>query len=86
MKDDRPPLKKLHSRVPSKLALLEKLSTELLLEALEPGSKACLKTRSDGTNVDGHHRIHVLRMRNIDVDALPREVTVKENVTFPDES
>ena len=86
MKYDRPPLKKLHLLVPSKLVLLEKLSTELLLETLEPGSKACLKTRSDGTILDGHHRIHVLRMRNIDVDVLPREVILKEDATFMDES
>ncbi len=24
--------------------------------------------------LDGHHRVHVLRERNIDVDALPREI------------
>jgi hypothetical protein len=29
--------------------------------------------------MDGHHRIHILRERGIDVDALPREIqTIKE--------
>ena len=74
---DRPPLKELHSLIPSKIAILEKVSTELLLGTLAPGSEFCLKTRSDGTILDGHHRIHVLRRRNFDVDALPREVIFK---------
>jgi hypothetical protein len=78
---DRPALKELHSLVPSKIALLEKMSTELLLETLAPGSESCLKTRTDGTILDGHHRIHVLRGRNIDVDGLPREVILKEDST-----
>ncbi len=29
--------------------------------------------------LDGHHWIHVLRMRQVDVDALPREVIVPED-------
>jgi len=37
----------------------------------EPGA---LKARPDGTVLDGHHRIVVLRERGFDVDALPREV------------
>jgi GNAT superfamily N-acetyltransferase len=75
----QPPLKALHAIVSSKVAALEKLSTETLLASLIPGSPSCLKTRTDGTILDGHHRIHVLRIRNLDVDALPREVIVKED-------
>jgi hypothetical protein len=73
---DRPALKELHALVPSKIAILEKASTELLLETLAPGSQSCLKTRADGAILDRHHRIHVLRKRNIDGDALPREAIV----------
>ena len=43
-----------------------------------PGQEGCLKTRADGTILDGHHRIYVLRSRGMDVDNLPREVIVKE--------
>ena len=51
-----------------------RLSTEVLLATLVPGEKGCLKTRPDGTILDGHHRIWVLRNRGIDVEILPREV------------
>lgn len=49
------------------------------MRSLIPGQKDCLKTRPDGTILDGHHRIHILRQRgvDVDVDALPREVNVK---------
>lgn len=76
-----PPLKPLHSEeslVPDKIRLFEGWSTEVLLSSLLPGGKDCLKARSDGTILDGHHRICVLRRRGIDVDKLPREVVTKE--------
>ena len=76
-----PPLKPLHadsSINPVKLALLERLSTEALLASLLPAQKGCLKTRAEGTILDGHHRIHILRKRGVDVDGLPREVVVKD--------
>jgi hypothetical protein len=76
-----PPLKFLHaedSLISSKVQEFDRLSTEILLQTLAPGQSACLKTRLDGTIIDGHHRIHVLRKREIDVDALPREVILKE--------
>jgi hypothetical protein len=28
--------------------------------------------------IDGHHRIKILRDRGVDVDALPREIIVKD--------
>jgi len=76
-----PPLIPLHpdsSINPIKLALLERLSTEALLASLLPGQEGCLKTRPEGTILDGHHRIHILRQRGVDVDVLPREVVVKD--------
>lgn len=76
-----PPLKPLHpdsSINPVKLALLDRLSTEDLQASLLPGQKGCLKTRPEGTILDGHHRIHILRGRGVDVDALPREIVVKD--------
>ena len=76
-----PALKPLHSEeslVPDKLKLFDAWSTEALLSSLLPGNKDCLKARPDGTILDGHHRICVLRKRGIDVDSLLREVVTKE--------
>jgi len=75
-----PPLKSLHvesSLNATKLAQME-LSTDDLRVSLLPGKPGCLKTRPEGTILDGHHRIHVLRKRGEDVDALPREVVLKD--------
>jgi len=58
---------------------MEFLDTDVLKHSLLPGQKDCLKTRPDGTILDGHHRIHVLRKRGVDVDNLPREIVVKRN-------
>ena len=76
-----PPLKPLHpdsSLNEGKLAQMERLSTDTLRASLLPGRQDCLKTRPDGTILDGHHRVHVLRRRGVDTDNLPREVVVKE--------
>jgi hypothetical protein len=78
----QPPLKPLHadsSLSPAKLTQMAHLSTHALQNSLLPGNPHCLKTRPDGTILDGHHRIHVLRKRNIDVDLLPREIVLKES-------
>jgi hypothetical protein len=75
------PLKALHpdsSINPVKLAQLERLSTETLTTSLLPGQQGCLKTRPEGTILDGHHRIHILRQRGVDVDDLPREIVLKD--------
>jgi hypothetical protein len=77
-----PPLKSLHpstSLIPVKLAQLERLSTDALCRSLLTAPRDCLKTRADGTLLDGHHRIHILRQRGVDVDTLPREIIMKEN-------
>jgi hypothetical protein len=76
-----PPLKPLHSQSSlnnTKLATFEKLSTEILVASLAPRQQAGLKTREDGTILDGHHRITVLRNRGIAVDDLPRDVVLKD--------
>ena len=72
-----PPLKALHpdsSLSQTKLEDFERLSTDAILKTLQPGQPHCLKARVDGTMLDGHHRIYALRMRHVDVDALPRDV------------
>ncbi len=82
MTDSRQPrLVALHSDgslIALKLAQFEKLSTDALLASLAPGQESCLKTRPDGTIMDGHHRIHLLRGRGIDVDKLAREIIEKK--------
>jgi hypothetical protein len=37
-----------------------------------------LKARPDGTVLDGHHRLVVLRERGMSIDTLPREVVAHE--------
>jgi hypothetical protein len=64
-----PPLKTLHldsSLNAGKLAKMERLSTEALLASLLPGLRDCLKTRPDGTILDGDHRIYILRKRGVE--------------------
>jgi hypothetical protein len=76
-----PPLKPLHldsSLNPVKIAQLDRLSTEELLASLLPGQEGCLKTRLEGTILDGHHRIFILQQRGVNVDGLPRDVVVKD--------
>lgn len=78
---ERAPLKPLHlesSLNEGKLAKMERISTYALVASLVPGLEGCLKTRPDGTILDGHHRIHILRQRGVSVDDLPREVVVRE--------
>jgi hypothetical protein len=76
----QPPLRPLHridllNKV--KLAHFERLQSAELIRSLEPGQNNCLRARPDGTMLEGHHRVHVLRARGIDVDALPREIEEK---------
>ena len=86
---DQPPLKPLHpdtSLSAAKLATFEKFTTEKLIQSLAPGQEYCLKTRPDGTMLDGHHRIYVLKGRNENVDALPREVMMPSREDAPKKS
>ncbi len=59
-----PPLIPLHagdSLVRGKLEQYKLLSSHDLVESLKPGQPGALKTRPDGTMLDGHHRIRILR-------------------------
>lgn len=78
-----PPLKPLHADVDlikSKLDDYGKKSTQELIDSLQPGHLGSLKVRPDGTMIDGHHRIKILRVRGVDVDALPREILTKDPI------
>ena len=82
--DSVPPLKDLHSEehlVRLKLTAFAGWTTDALLESLCPPRPDCLKTRTDGTIIDGHHRIRVLRARGVDVDSLPRQIIPKEELS-----
>ena len=77
-----PPLKLLHddsllSR--PKIDQYSKLSTQEMIDSLRPGQPGSLKARPDGTVIDGHHRLIILRERGIDIDDLPREVIPKDS-------
>lgn len=77
-----PSLKSLHDRGSLSQAKIEqyrKISTEDLVESLEPGRPGSLKVRQDGTVIDGHHRLEVLRDRGVDIDALPREIIPRDS-------
>jgi hypothetical protein len=76
-----PPLRFLHSAdslSQVKVDQLRKQSTADLVESLRPGQSGALKTRDDGTVLEGHHRLIVLRERGVDIDALPREVVPRD--------
>ena len=70
------PLRSLHatsSLSQVKLKLYARLTSDQLMQSLSPGQPGALKTRPDGTIIDGHHRVEILRLRGIDVDKLQRE-------------
>ena len=72
-----PPLKPLHpdeSLSPAKLAKYDRLSAEELIDSLRPSQAESLRVRPDGTIINGHHRVRLLKGRGVDVDGLPREV------------
>lgn len=77
-----PPLKPIHpddSLNAVKLAIFDRLTTETLLASLVPGNDpGCLKTRRDGTILDGYHRICILRRRGVNEDVLPRDIIERE--------
>ena len=78
----QPPLKPLHSDSAlkqAKLEAMEKLTTETIKRSLIPGNQHSLKTRPDGTILDGHHRVEVLRRRGVDVNSLSREVILRKD-------
>jgi len=72
-----PPLRFLHIDAilsELKLSQFRAVSTSDLIESLRPGRPGALTARPDGTLLERHHRIVVLRERGVDVDGLPREV------------
>lgn len=79
-----PPLRPLHpdsSLIALKLEEMGRAQTDDLVESLRPGQKDALKAREDGTILDGHHRIAVLRARGFNVDSLPREIVARTDLT-----
>src|ERR1700738_704760 len=61
---EQPTLKSLHADSSLnlvKLAQFRKLSNERLIDSLKAGQACSLKARPDGTLIEGHHRIKVLR-------------------------
>lgn len=75
-----PPLQPLHPTSllnRAKLNQYARLTTIELVKSLAPGEPGSLKVRDDGTILDGHHRIEILRERGLDVDDLPREILTK---------
>ena len=78
----QPPLQSLHpegSLSHAKLLQYSKLSTQDLIDSLQPGQPGALKVRPDGTVIDGHHRLKILYDRGIDIEALPREMLPTES-------
>lgn len=76
-----PPLRFLHSQVilsQVKLAQFRRLATAELIESLRPGQSGALRAKADGTVLEGHHRLAVLRERGVDIDTLPRELFPQE--------
>jgi transposase len=68
------PLHPLSSLSTAKLKKFDGMSSEVLKNSLIPGQEHSLKTKRDGTILDGNHRIHVLKERGEKVDLLPREI------------
>jgi hypothetical protein len=62
-----------------KLGKMEQTATGDLIASLAPGQRDSLKTRPDGTILDGHHRVYVLKLRGVDVNTLPREVIERDS-------
>ena len=63
----------------AKLLQYSKLSTQELIDSLQPGQPGALKVRPDGTVIDGHHHLKILYDRGIDIDVLPREILPTES-------
>jgi hypothetical protein len=55
------------------------MATDRLVESLRPGQPGALKAKADGTVLEGHHRLAVLRERGVDIDMLPREQVPQES-------
>jgi hypothetical protein len=83
----QPPLRPLHpdtSLSQATLRGLDRKSTQELIDSLRPGQPEALRVRPDGTILNGHHRVRILRSRGVDVDALPREIIPPDRSAFVD--
>jgi hypothetical protein len=77
-----PNLRFLHSEATLnrvKLDHFRGLSTDELGSSLAPGREGSLKARPDGTVLDGHHRLSVLKDRGVNIHKLPREIIQKDD-------
>ncbi len=61
-----------------KLDFFRRFSSDQLKQSLGDDQEGCLKTRPDGTVLDGHHRLTVLAERGEDIHQLPRVIMDKE--------
>ena len=61
------------------MAEMDRLSTGALTQSLQPGQRDSLKARPDGTMLDGHHRVYILRKRGVDINTLPRDIVIKKD-------
>jgi hypothetical protein len=78
---NEPPLVPLHpdeSLSRAKLEQYDRATTRQLIDSLRPGQNGSLNVRPDGTIIDGHHRVKLLRNRGVDVNRLPREIVPKD--------
>ena len=78
-----PPLQSLHydsSLSQSKLDQFAKMGSQELIDSLKPGQPGSLKIRPDGMMMDGHHRVKILRDRGFDVNLLPREIILNDQL------
>jgi hypothetical protein len=82
----QPALRPLHpdsSLSPATLQGLDRKSTQELIDSLRPGEPEALRVRPNGTILNGHHRIRILRGRGVDVDQLPREIIPRDPDSNP---
>jgi hypothetical protein len=78
--EESPDLRFLHSEeslIGSKLEIFRRVPTDELKASLAIGKPSALKTREDGTVLDGHHRLAIRRERGVNIHSLPREIILK---------
>ena len=59
-----------------------KKSTDEIIASLKLGERESLKAKADGTMMNGHHRITILRERGVDVERLPRAPRLFHNTHY----
>ena len=75
---DQPPLRIIHSletlERDSNITEIREMSTQEIVESLEPGAEDPLLVRPDGAVFDGNTRLTVLQERGYNINDLPRTV------------